>query len=422
MEAPVAKVVHHCGPGTEARLLNVAEIALFFMVAETSVRTFKIPGVLKVGTGALASIGDSLEEVGARRPLVVTDKVMGGSDWMHRILESCRDHGAAVSFFDQIDAEPTVIEVDAALKMYEDGDCDSVIGFGGGSALDVAKSVAVLATNGGSIVDYEGREVIPRAGVPVIAIPTTSGTGSEASRYVAITDPVRDVKMLITSDFLLPTAALVDPGPTASMPPSVTASTGIDALTHAVEAYVAKMSSPMSDAMALSAISAISRNLAQAFGDPDDLEARSAMSVAALQAGMAFSNASVALVHAMARPLGAHFHIPHGVSNAMLLEVVMNFSMSSAPARYSSVGRAMGATSDRGATDGFAHGAVRSVGDLCRKLRIPSLAEWGVEESRLKELAPKMAQDAVDSGSPANNPRVPSVGEIVSLYDEAYSR
>jgi alcohol dehydrogenase len=206
------------------------------------------------------------------------------------------------------------------------------------------------------------------------------------------------------------------------MPASVTASTGIDALTHAIESYVAKTSHPMSDAMGLSAIAGISRNLARAFRHPDDLEAREAMSVAALQAGIAFSNASVALVHAMARPLGAHFHIPHGVSNAMLLETVMSYSISGAPERFAAVGRAMGAPVDEDSDERAAQAAVGLVGDLCRELNIPSLAEWGVDEANLKSLAPKMAQDAIASGSPANNPRVPSSEEIVEMYHEAYER
>ena len=392
------------------------------MASQPSVRPFNVPRFLRVGSGALESLGTALDELGARRALLVTDTVMGKSEWIPRIADLCDQQGVSARIFDGVDSEPTTFDVEAALGEFDVGYCDSIIGFGGGSALDTAKSAALVATNGGSIVDYEGRDKFAEPGNPVVAIPTTAGTGSEASRYVAITDPVRDVKMLITSDFLQPTAALVDPGPTMTMPAAVTASTGIDALTHAIESYVAKTAHPMSDAMGLSAIAGIARNLARAFAQPNDLRAREAMSVAALQAGIAFSNASVALVHAMARPLGAHFRIPHGISNAMLLETVMSYSISGAPERFAAIGRAMGAPVDGRPDDRAAQAAVDLVGDLCRELKIPSLAQWGIEEASLKSLAPKMAEDAIASGSPANNPRVPSSEEIVEMYHDAYER
>lgn len=392
------------------------------LASQSGARSFQVPQFLRVGNGALASLGEALAELGARRALLVTDSVMGKSEWIPRIVELCDAQGVSVTKIDSVAAEPTSIDVDDALAAARASGCDSMIGFGGGSALDTAKSAALLVVNGGSIVDYEGRHKFPKPGIPVVAIPTTAGTGSEVSRYVAITDPVRDVKMLLTSDFLLPTAAIVDPAPTVTMPAGVTAATGIDALTHAIESYVAKTAHPMSDAMGISAITGISSSLVRAFNQPDDMEARGAMSVAALQAGVAFSNASVALVHAMARPLGAHFHIPHGVSNAMLLETVMSYSISGAPGRFAAIGRAMGARDGRDSDERTAREAVRLVGNLCRELKIPSLAEWGVEEETLKGLAPKMAQDAVDSGSPANNPRVPSSDEIVELYHQAYER
>ena len=392
------------------------------VASQSEARSFLVPPFLRVGGGALDSLGEALTEVGARRALLVTDAVMGKSDWIPRIVELCDAQGVSVTKIDSVDSEPTSIDVGDALAAALESDCDAVIGFGGGSALDTAKSAALLVTNGGSIVDYAGPYRFPKPGIPVIAIPTTAGTGSEVSRYVAIMDPVRDVKMHFTSDYLIPAAAIVDPVPTVTMPAGVTAATGIDALTHAIESYVAKTAHPMSDAMGISAIASISKSLVRAFNEPDDLEARETMSVAATQAGIAFCNASVALVHGMARPLGAHFHIPHGVSNAMLLETVMAYSISGAPERYAAVGRAMGGRDGNGSDERAAWESVKLVGKMCRDLNIPSLAEWGVEEETFKGLAPKMAQDAIDSGSPANNPRVPSPDEIVDLYHRAYER
>src|SRR3990172_1206719 len=288
---------------------------------------FRVPASIRVGLGSLDGVAEALQGLGARRPLIVTDAVMGKTDWTRRILDRCAEAGLAPTVFDGIRSEPTTREVEGALALYSEGGCDSAIGFGGGSSLDTAKSLKLLVTNGGSIVDYEGRDKFAKPGVPIVAIPTTAGTGSEVTRHVAITDPARNVKMLITSAFLIPEVAVVDPGPMAGMPAQVTAATGIDALTHAIEAYVSKREHPLTDSMALSAGRIIAGNLVKAFRSPGDLAAREAMAVAALQAGIAFSNASVALAHAMARPIGAWFGVPHGMANAMLLAVVMSFSL-----------------------------------------------------------------------------------------------
>jgi alcohol dehydrogenase class IV len=314
-------------------------------------------------------------------------------------------------------AEPTTEDVDRALNLIRESNADGVIGFGGGSAIDTAKSAAVLAGNPGSLPDYEGYERIPRPGLPVVAIPTTAGTGAEVTRGVAVTDPARDVKMLLMSARLVPAAAIVDPAPTVSMPPSVTASTGLDALTHALEAYVSRRRYPLTDALAIDAISRISGSLARAHRQPGDLVAREEMTRGSLHAGMAFHNASVALVHGMSRPIGAMFHVPHGLSNAMLLPEVMGFSVPGAVDRYADIGRAMGAASSSDSDESAAANAVRAVQELCAEVDVPTLAAWGIDQEAFRAAAPKMARDALASGSPANNPALATEAEITELYE-----
>ena len=245
-------------------------------------------------------------------------------------------------------------------------------------------------------------------------MPTTAGTGSEATLFTIITDTERDVKMLIGSPYLMPRVAIVDPQLTMGMPRHITAATGIDALTHAIEAYVSRKAQPMSDIMALSAVKLLYFNLPIAFAQPDNLEARSNTLLGALQAGIAFSNASVALVHGMSRPIGALFHVPHGVSNAALLGEVMEFSLSGNYARYADIAVAMGAPRTDDITT--AQIGAAKVRELVRQLEIPTLSKLGVSKEKLEPVAQKMAEDAIASGSPGNNPRIATKMEIVTLY------
>jgi alcohol dehydrogenase class IV len=293
---------------------------------------------------------------------------------------------------------------------------------GGGSVIDTAKSIAIMVTNAGSFEDYKGFDKIPKEGAPLIAIPTTAGTGSEVTQYTIITDTKTSVKMLISSPFLMPQKAIVDPLLTLSMPRSLTAVTGIDALTHAIEAYVSIKAQPMSDIFCLSAIELISGNLRQAWSNGNNIEARDKTMLGALQAGIAFNNSSVALVHGMSRPIGAYFHVPHGVSNAALLSTVAEFSLIGNPARYTRIAQAMGENVEHLTTLEAADLAAKSIKRLIKDIKIPSLQELGVDKVELDKLAPKMAEDAIASGSPANNPRQATMEEIVELYKLAYSQ
>jgi alcohol dehydrogenase class IV len=377
---------------------------------------FRVPPVIYTGEGALARVPAEVQRLGGRRVLLVTDRVVGRQPFTAELVERLQEMGAAVAVFDDIPGEPTVQEVERGTAALWAHAADLVIGLGGGSAMDTAKAVAMMAANPGSIADYTGTGTFVAGRPPLIEIATTAGTGSEVTRFIAITDPASNVKMLITDARLIPDVAVADPLLTLGCPPSVTASTGLDALTHAIEAYVSRRANPTSDVLALSAIRLIGPALRRAWLDGTDREARRAMMLGALHAGIAFSNASVALVHGMSRPIGAYFHIPHGLSNAMLLPAVMRFSLPGALSRYAEIGRALGAAGPDAGEMAAANAAVAAVEQLCRDLRVPRLSEAGIDPVRLRAVAPQMARDAIASGSPANNPQPATEADIVSLY------
>ncbi|KQT87234.1 iron-containing alcohol dehydrogenase [Methylobacterium sp. Leaf466] len=380
-----------------------------------------LPRVLRIGAGTLGDVGDVLRDLGVSRPFVVTDRFLAGQPAANRLTAALAGAGMTATVFADAIPDPTEASVALALAAMGDGQHDCVIGFGGGSPIDTAKAVAVLAARGGGRMRaLKAPHVEDRAGLPVIAIPTTAGTGSEATRFTIVTDEATDEKMLCIGQAYLPVAAIVDYELTLSKPARLTADTGIDALTHAIEGYVSRRANPFSDGIALLAMKAIAPNLRTVFREPGDRPAREAMMLGALQAGMAFSNASVALVHGMSRPIGAHFHVAHGLSNAMLLPVVTAFSASAAPARYADCARAMGLASE--ATDD-AEAVARLVSELRqlnRDLEVPSPRAYGLDEGRWRALIPVMAEQALASGSPANNPRIPSAAEIATLYEQAW--
>ena len=386
-----------------------------------SAKTFYIPPVLVIGSGASEQVGEESRKLGGKKGLIVTDEVLLKLGTLDNIQRALTQAKIQFAIYSGVFTEPTVEFVQDGLKTYKENGCDFLLAVGGGSAIDTAKAIAVMATNAGAIEDYQGLNKIPKGGAPLIAVPTTAGTGSEVTRYTIITDTKRDVKMLIGSPFLIPREAIVDPLLTLSMPRGLTAAVGIDALTHAIEAYVSVKAQPMSDIFCLSAIELISGNLRQAWSNGNNIEAREKTMLGALQAGIAFSNSSVALVHGMSRPIGAYFHVAHGVSNAALLAVVTEFSLIGNPARYARVAQAMGENVDNLTALEAADLAAKSIRRLIKDIKIPSLQELGVDKAKLDKLAPKMAEDAIASGSPANNPRQATKEEIIELYKLAYS-
>ncbi len=385
-------------------------------------KAFRVPGMLITGSGAAEQVGAEIRKLNVGRGLVVTDRVLVKLGALDGVRRSLWQSNLACEIFDAVFTEPTVDFVREGLEAYRENGCDFLLAFGGGSAIDTAKAISVMAANPGTIADYKGLGKIPEKGAPLIAVPTTAGTGSEVTPFTIITDTATDVKMLIGSPFLMPDVAIVDPLLTLSMPRGLTATTGIDALTHAIEAYVSVKAQPLTDIFALSAIELLSGNLRQAWTDGSDVAAREKTMLGALQAGIAFGNSSVALVHGMARPIGAYFHVAHGASNAALLPEVMAFSLSGNPARYARIAAAMGEDT-RSLNEIDAAGlAVTAVKRLIHDIEVPSLPALGVDKARLDELAPVMADDAIASGSPGNNPRPATREEIAAIYRAAYDR
>lgn len=283
--------------------------------------------------------------------------------------------------------------------------------------MDSAKAIAVLAVHGGAVRDYKVPAEAP-AGLPVVCVPTTAGTGSEVTRVAVVTDSASEEKMLCMGPGMLANAALVDYELTMAKPYRLTADSGLDTLCHALEAYVSRKASPFTDTLALAALEAVVTHLPTACEAPHDRAAREGMMLASTQAGMAFSNASVTLIHGMSRPIGAHFHVPHGLSNAMLLPSVTEWSLPGAPQRYAEAARAMRfATASQSDAEALG-GLLEGLGALCQRLAVPRLHDVGVTREDVLRLAPLMAEQAIASGSPGNNPKVPSTVDVIDLYHQ----
>lgn len=380
-----------------------------------------LPRVVRIGGGALSELPDAMAQCGLSRPLIVTDRFLQDSGMVDRLLAILSGAGMTGQVFAETVPDPTVAVVDAALDLLLAGRFDCVIGFGGGSPIDTAKAVAALGVERRPVGSMKVPAVTDTAGLPVIAIPTTAGTGSEATRVTVITDQQSNEKMLCAGLAFLPTVAIVDFELTLTKPRRLTADTGIDSLTHAIEAYVSKRANPFSDAVALSAMRLISANIRRACDVPDDRAAREAMMVGAHHGGLAFSNSSVALVHGMSRPIGAFFHVPHGLSNAMLLPAVTRFSAPEALHRYATCARTMGVAGEHEGDQSSVARLVEELERVNRDLNVPSPLSYGIDKETYQGLIPTMAAQAIASGSPANNPRQASLEEIGELYLEAFA-
>jgi alcohol dehydrogenase class IV len=378
-----------------------------------------VPRILRIGSGAFAETREVLRILGFESPLIVTDPYLRKRG-LARMLSESLGALARPRIFSETVPDPTVAAVKAGVEFLKNGEHDCIIGLGGGSSIDTAKAIAVLAVHGGKMRDYKAPHEQHEPGLPIIAIPTTAGTGSEATRYTIVTDDETEEKMVCAGLAYLPVAALVDFELTLTKPMRLTADTGVDSLTHAIESYVSRRANPFADSFALSAMRAIWSHLPSACFDTQNRTAREAMMLAATQAGIAFSNSSVALVHGMSRPIGAKFHVPHGMSNAMLLPTVTEFSIPGAVARYAECARVMGMVPAAREDDEAVGELVRNLHELNRKLEVPTPAEFGIERRAWEESIPLMVQQALASGSPANNPRVPSESEVKWLYREIW--
>lgn len=385
-----------------------------------STANINLPRILRVGAGASQELVATLAQLGLARPLLVTDPFMIECGYAERLQVPLREAGIRFGLFGDCVPDPTTDSVYQALSQLREGQYDCVVALGGGSSLDTAKAVAVLAERDGPMREYKVPHQID-SGLPILAIPTTAGTGSEATRVAVITDTETQEKMLCMGLGLMPVAALVDFELTLTMPYRLTADTGIDSLCHALEAYVSRKANPFTDSIALTAMRTIYQNIRTACAEPDNRAAREAMMLAATQGGIAFANASVTLIHGMSRPIGALFHVPHGLSNAMLLPEITAWSVDHASERYAHCARYMGiaegSDSDAVALDKL----VQGLRALNHDLSVPAPAQYGIDEGQWFDSLELMAQQALDSGSPANNPRVPDALEIIELYRRVWA-
>lgn len=381
-------------------------------------REFIMPGHIISGPGALEQAGTWFASFG-KNAFIVTDQMMIQLGNCQKLEEVLKAHGVDYYIFSEITGEPTDLMVKKGLAAYKEQSCDFLIALGGGSAIDAMKAVASLAESGGEISDYMGKEIQVKT-PPMAAIPTTAGTGSEATQFTIITDTEKDIKMLLKGRVLMPDMAVIDARFTMTAPPKITAATGLDALCHGIEAYTSRKAQPMSDTFALSAVKRIFRYLPKAYRDGKDQEAREQMALAALEAGIAFNNSSVTVIHGMSRPIGALFHVAHGLSNAMLMKECLTFALSGAKERFGDLGRAVGVASENDTDEEAGRKFLAGVEALVKELDIPDLEGAGIQREKFFELIDKMAHDAMESGSPQNTMRDITEEEVKEIYKKLW--
>ncbi len=381
-------------------------------------RRYLTPKTIWLGTDALHSAEADICGLGTRA-LIVTGQSMIRQGYMGMLTDLLDKNGVGWDIYSGISGEPTDRMIEAGVSIYRKKDCDFIIGFGGGSPLDAAKAIGILSATGGCLSDFMGKEItcpIP----PVAAIPSTAGTGSEVTQFTIITDTQTDIKMLLKGNVLIPAVAVIDPVFTAQATEKVTVAAGLDALTHAVEAYTSRKAYDQSDRYAISAVKRIFRFLPLVLRNPANLEYREQMSLAAYEAGVGFSNSSVTLVHGMSRPIGALFHVPHGLSNAMLLSVCLEYALEGAYDRFGDLGRAIGAADQWDSDKDAAIRFLDAVKNLCQDCRVPTLAEYGIDKAAFINQVEKMASDAMASGSPSNTRREISENDVIELYQKLW--
>lgn len=379
---------------------------------------FVIPNHTVVGTNVLGEAAPLLKKMG-NKAFIVTGRHVAVSNMMKQLTALLDENGIGCVIFDGITGEPTDTMIENGVEMLKSSGCDFIIGIGGGSPLDSAKAIAAMTVNEGSIADYNGKEITGEI-LPLVAIPTTAGTGSEATKFTVITDSEKGIKMLLKGDVLVPKLAIVDSSFTVGAPKSVTSATGLDALTHAVEAYTSRKAFSMTDTLAVSAVKRIMKYLPIAYKEPDNSLAREQMSIAALEAGICINNSSVTIVHGMSRPIGALFHVPHGMSNAMLLKECLSFAVSGAYEKFANLGRETGVASDSDSDETAAEKFIDSLQNICDVCEIPTLEQYGIDRDEYYSKISKMATDAVASGSPANTVKEVTVDDCIEIYKKLY--
>jgi alcohol dehydrogenase class IV len=375
---------------------------------------FDTPSRILFGAGSRFRLSEELRSIPVSRVLLVTDEYLQGEGIVEGFEERLKNAGIEVTVFSEVQPDPTDQNVTGGLACLRNCGAQGIVAIGGGSVIDAAKVIGVAARNSLPLSAFQGYDKIPNRGLPLIVIPTTAGTGSEATKAAVITDTQRLVKMMMLDANLMPRISIVDYELSLTMPPALTANVGVDTLVHGIEAYVSKRANAMTDPLAISCIQLTARHLLTAYQEPQNRRAREAMALAACQGGMAFSSSGLCLVHGMSRPLGAIFHLAHGLSNAVLLTTVTRFSLPGALERYAAISRMMGFCENSEAL-------MEGLENLNAQLGIPRLRDvLKVERSQFESHLRKMAEDALASGSPQNNPVVPTAEEIVELYQGAW--
>ncbi len=381
-----------------------------------------MPRYLQVGKGSIAKLPDILVAIGnIKRPLIVTDQVMVALGHVDAIASNLANHGMTCGVFDEIVPDPTDNHIKAGLAALEAGGHDCLIGFGGGSPIDVAKVIAVMSQHSRDILDYRPPGEFNHSGLPMIAIPTTAGTGSEVTHHAVVVHSATLEKISCRGEAFVPYASIVDYELTLSKPKRLSVDSAIDTLTHGIEAYVSAKRTLFSDRLALDCMRLVGRYIEHVYNDNDRsstkmLQAREGLMLAATFGGLAFSNSSICLVHAMSRPLGSIFHVPHGMGNAMFLPIVTAFSLDSAKGRYIDCSRAIGFASENDSSDSAAQKLIEGLYSYNRTLEVPLMSEFGIDKEKFENCLEQMADDALRSGAPNNNPRVPTKEEIIELY------
>lgn len=379
--------------------------------------TFLTPSRIISGSNALSEAGKIFSSFG-KKAFLVTDAMMVKLGNAKKVEDVLNEQGIEYVIYPEINSEPNDQMILGGVKAYKENGCDFLIALGGGSPIDSMKAIGMMVSSDCEISSYMGK-IIDVPMPPMVAIPTTAGTGSEATKFTIINDTKTQVKMLLTGPCLIPTLACIDPQFTMTAPFSVTMATGVDALCHATEAYTSRKAQPLSDTFALSAIKRIFNNLLVCCKEPQNEEARIQMSLAATEAGIAFNNSSVTIVHGMSRPIGALYHVPHGLSNAMLLKGCMNYVLDGGYHRFGDIARYLGFTTSANDEEA-AHVFLDHLNQLLDELNIPTMSAYGINRDDYFSKIDKMAHDAYASGSPSNTLKDIQVEDMVKLYKEIY--
>ena len=380
-----------------------------------------VPRYMQIGKGSLNQLPEIIKTLEPIKSfLIVTDKQMVEFGYVKRLQDILSKAGLKSNVFDETVPDPTDTVVLNGINFLEKFENEAVIGFGGGSPIDTAKAIAAMAKHSKNIQDYKPPSTFDKQGLPIIAIPTTAGTGSEVTHHAVIIDSKNNEKISCRGEGFVPTCAIVDYDLTLSKPRRLTIDSAIDTLTHGIEAYISKKATLFSDRMALDTIRLVTQNIYAVDKDPKDLKAREGLMLAATLGGLAFSNASICLVHGMSRPLGSNFKVPHGLSNAMLLPTITEFSINYAKSRYADCSRAGNFASPDDEDDIACEKLIKGLYKMNKDFDVPSMKKFGINEKNFEEKLKNMATDAEVSGAPNLNPRVPSVNEMIDLYGKAW--